>query len=95
MINLNHGAHHTDGNACLSIGDDEHVIFGKQPLSNPTSEASAVSDEGTRGDPIVSASARTCSCPGSLDLHIDWFSTKAPSSDLVPSDQHCRRLPGL
>ena len=33
MIHLNHAAHHMDRNACLSIGGDEHVNLGEQPLS--------------------------------------------------------------
>lgn len=62
-VNPSHAAPHMDGTARLSVGDDEHVSFGKQTLSSSTLEAPTVSDEGTTGNTILSGSSRPCSCP--------------------------------
>ena len=71
-VNLNHAAHHMDGITCFSVGEDEHVNFGKPPLMSPSSEAPAVPDEQTRSDAMVSGSVQSCSYPVCLDLHTSW-----------------------
>lgn len=93
VVNLNRMAHHTDGTACLSDGDEGHVNPGQQSLPNSTSETLAISDGGPRSDAIVSGSARTSSRPVCLDLRINRFSSQTPSPGLIPRDQYSCRLP--
>ncbi len=82
-----------NGSACLDVGDDKHVNFGKQPLGSPTPEAPAVSDPVMRRDADVSDSARSCSCPVCLNLHTNRLSSKSPTSDSVPRAHYSCRLP--
>lgn len=87
--NLNCAAHDMDALAW----ETKHVNFGEQPLPNSLSEGPAVSHEGLRSDAIVSGSPRACSCPVCLGLHTNLFSSKVPSSALVPRDRYSCRLP--
>lgn len=87
--NLYYAAHDMDALAW----ETKHVNFGEQPLPNSLSEGLGVSHEGLRSDAIVSGSPRACSCPVCLGLHTNLFSSKVPSSALVPRDRYSCRLP--
>ncbi|CAF9928521.1 hypothetical protein IMSHALPRED_007673 [Imshaugia aleurites] len=89
-VDFNHAAYDSNGTARLSVRDDEHINSGREPFTNPTSEAPAVSDEGMRGDAMFSGTARTCTCPICLDLHTNWFASNALSSGMVPRHFSCR-----